>query len=903
MVTKNIIINHGDEYRAKIEKNFQKDDFSFESYQRAAKCVSEIVNDALDYIDAYDNNNNGHAFYDYGNNIVAFCAERGQGKTSAMLSFSGELERFGDEKDGKKYNNILEFDFQDEHCFFEVLESIDPTMINNGIGILKVFLSRLFYHFQSWLNDRMAKGKNFELSNNYQKMLTCFKKCYTNIEYLQESVNKEWNLNDLDMLSQIGDSSNLKNNIYNLITLYFEITHNKKNDNCFLVVQIDDADLAIGNASDICENVRKFLKIPGIIVLMAADYEQLKHVFNQKYHKEYEKLVQYNLDFHEKCEKMASKYLEKILPHSHRIELPKLQNIIGEKHANLKVDYKVNGKSELFAEFKGCNDIQEQLIRLIYLRTGIILMKSEEKMHPFLPCRLRELTHLIKLLSDMESVDHNCIFELAEDDEKRVKLIGMLQRNLRMFKSYFMRDWCVNRLKQSDQELISKINELKINESIEGEADAQIYRILAEYLKKDCTIDKGERTHKRIINELIINELSDQPELQSALCLYYSIYLNTRFSYAFENKAEYQRIIEWLDYPIEVPSNIRNKKYGNKYYFSHFEFDYTKAKKIFKKSDNAGLTKRWFELFCRAKLGEKSNVPKSLFVSTKENTEEIVQLNEEITIAEFDVLQPLNTVFYKGLLQDWRREARTSIRQPNDSLEDIIPGRRETVEKENLEVAAMHKVVKNIIANYDVQRCLMGFLEQEYQYVHLRKNAISWRLNCLDIYADLDEKYNQTFGILHTDGRLQTIFEEFFNLPRAYTVVFLSNNENSKAYLNEYKQQLQKAINIVLDFFKSFKLSLKEKSIADVLANTRYSREETLVTFQFLDQREKVADVNEKVQKLWDIEKKIMTEYSSVWNEIEKGGEELKLEIIQSKIKESESKLNRLKNDIRNINV
>lgn len=876
MITKKIVINYGDEYRAKIEKNFNKEEFFFESYQRAARCVNEIVNDALIYMESFkcNGNSNGHAFYDYGNNMVVFCAERGQGKTSAMLSFSGELERFGKTNE----DNLLRGILNERDCLFEILESIDPTMIKDGVGVLKVFLSRLFYHFQDYLSKKDGRGKDFEFSNNYQRLLSCFKKCYTNIEYLQTDFNKEWNLDDLDMLSQIGDSSNLKNNIHELVSLYFEIKYGGKKEKCFLVVQIDDADLAIGNASDICENVRKFLKIPGIIVLMAADYEQLKHVFNQKYHREYERLIRDNQDFGKKCEKMATKYLEKILPHSHRVELPKLQKVIGEEHTNLLIEYNLNDHSQFSKEFSGCKDIQEQLIKFIYLRTGIILLKSEEKMHPFLPCRLRELTHLIKLLSEMEAVDYNHIFELAENSVERAKAVEMLQGNLLMFKSYFMRDWCINRLSQTEQELLAKIDEIKINESVDGEDDSQIYRILSEYLKLDYkAVDKKDRTHKRIINDLVIDGLSDRPELQSALFLYYSIYLNIRFAYALENEAEYQRIMKWLDCPMEVPLNVRTEKYGEKYYFPYFEFDYRIVKRQFEKSPVVGLTRRWFELFCRPKQEKKLKVPKNLFVSVRGNNKEILGFNKELTKAEFDLLQPLNAIFYKGFLQEWRREVNKGIVQPNDSLGDVVPGEEETFVWENLEIAAVHKSVKNIIANYDVQRCLISFIEKEYQYVHLKKDFVSWRLSCENLYKNLDIKYEQVFGFLDTDFKLQTIFDKFFNLPRVYACVFLSNKVNKKAYLKEYKEKLRQARKVVLEAVNLFESMPQHEITSDFLEGNFEIRQKgkELIQLEILGERSEVATIDKDVEKLWNIEQQIVEIYDSVSNPPQESAEEL----------------------------
>ena len=88
-MNRNIEIIKGDEYRVKIERRFHKDIFFEDVYRRANMIVYEIIKETNEYLDV-SKKEAGYSIKGQrmGNNIVAFCAERGQGKTSAMQSYA-----------------------------------------------------------------------------------------------------------------------------------------------------------------------------------------------------------------------------------------------------------------------------------------------------------------------------------------------------------------------------------------------------------------------------------------------------------------------------------------------------------------------------------------------------------------------------------------------------------------------------------------------------------------------------------------------------------------------------------------------------------------------------------------------------------------------------------------------
>lgn len=99
-----IRIKEGNELHTATMDTYDEDAFFYSSYQQAAATVTKIVKLSNDYLTkpARSSTSSGAPSYaQYHNNIVAFCADRGQGKTSAMLSMAEALRQIGDSDDRK----------------------------------------------------------------------------------------------------------------------------------------------------------------------------------------------------------------------------------------------------------------------------------------------------------------------------------------------------------------------------------------------------------------------------------------------------------------------------------------------------------------------------------------------------------------------------------------------------------------------------------------------------------------------------------------------------------------------------------------------------------------------------------------------------------------------------------
>ena len=111
-----------------------------------------------------------------------------------------------------------------------------------------------------------------------------------------------------------GNSAQLRRNLTKLIDKYLKwIAPEKESRAECLVIQIDDADLATQKIFEICEDIRNYLALPNVVILMGMDFVQFTYAIYQRYLHNYKELhdLQRGISVEEKCYDMAARYLEK----------------------------------------------------------------------------------------------------------------------------------------------------------------------------------------------------------------------------------------------------------------------------------------------------------------------------------------------------------------------------------------------------------------------------------------------------------------------------------------------------------------------------------------------------------------------------------------------------------------
>lgn len=503
-----IEIQKGQEYHILVDdlqNIYDKNRFFYTVYQKSANLVTEICTQSFEKIKNNDN--------DFSNNIIMYCAERGVGKSSAMRSFANLLANF--EKEKRKSEEILLTFFSREilNCRFSVLNLIDPTTISEKDLFMRVILSKMFVTLrQKWdkeIDSNICINEQF-----HNSIVTKFMECYRLLDVIYQK-GGEFDCNDdLEDLTDLGDSGRLTEKFTDLVKYYLTEMLGENSRNNFLVIQIDDADLNAKMAFDIIEDIRKYCIIPNVIILMAVNMKQMQDVLEQHFINDFKTLLDISKASDEitkslyfsNCQKTAARYIDKIMPSAHQIHLPTIDDFIRNNNSDLTVKFYENNTDPYdhnnrkdyleFYDNDGCilTDYQEILIRLIYNKTGIPIIKANNYLHNLLPQTMRGLAHFLAYLCplpdinqnlsiidierqinknfnkgyirinyDYDEIDNNSINEAESELKKRIN-------NLDSFEQYFLKNWCAIRLNKSHQyaieDIANTVNEQKISATV-----------------------------------------------------------------------------------------------------------------------------------------------------------------------------------------------------------------------------------------------------------------------------------------------------------------------------------------------------------------------------------------------------------------------------------------------------
>lgn len=428
-------INLDEKYKIKIdsidelakdleEKEGKEKLFFYDVYKRATSALNDIVL-ASNYATKYKKQDINDVFSkerNEFNNIIAFTGERGTGKTSAMVSFATFLNI-------KRSVKILKRVIPENTLVnntFHSLKVIDPSLFEANEDIFEVIVSELFASFKKKLkygiNDNKKKGELLKLFNDV----------YESIQTLKHD-GKLYDGEALETLNKLSRGSRLRNNIKKLIKVYLEFMDSKNDDsenenfksNSFLVIPIDDFDLNVKAATDMAEQIRKYLMIPNVVILMAVNIDQLAIVKEQSLRDEFETMIKSNRIF-ENPEEMALRYLLKLIPQERRLVLPDIEDI--GKNTLLKLENtSINQDCEntnLDKEEDNLLSIENFILKTIYDKTKLIFLKQDYELHRFVPRTLRELREFIIFLYSLNDTDQS--------------------KNLIRFRTYFIEVWSKN---------------------------------------------------------------------------------------------------------------------------------------------------------------------------------------------------------------------------------------------------------------------------------------------------------------------------------------------------------------------------------------------------------------------------------------------------------------------------
>lgn len=370
------------------------------------------------------------------NNIISFIGDRGAGKTSCMMSIAEVLRSGLTEEMKKAYPQIASSSF---FC----LERLDPSFFDETHNVIELFLATLYNSFleisqvksgeagRDPQKDDLA-GRVFEGFSSAQKMMS-------------EMIDPESDRTDvLQNLQSLSAGIRLGTVMRELVSDFFAF---QGKENGLLVLPIDDIDLNSRQASEMMEQIRKYLIQPNIVILFAVKLDQLSLTKRLKLQKEYEGLLRAEKDKDMLViDEMVEAYLTKLIPHQTRVYMPD-----GIAYFNRSVI--VQGPKTRIAYAS----VRQMIPELIFKKTRYLFYNTLDRTSYIVPDNLRELRLLVSLLENMEDYYPEVNLQNEQPAELITRYKESNQYNKLAFRKYLYENWVTNNLNSTMQKSVQEI--------------------------------------------------------------------------------------------------------------------------------------------------------------------------------------------------------------------------------------------------------------------------------------------------------------------------------------------------------------------------------------------------------------------------------------------------------------
>lgn len=317
-------------------------------------------------------------------NIVAFCGDRGEGKTSCMQSTAGMLKDvFGEDA-------------------FDILDPIDPSFFDARHNILELVLGQLYSKFTA--NGKYAKHD--ELLMAFNRVKGCLTALMDGTDNIYDAIEE---------LDELSNGMTLQTLIRELLELYLDNANKEK-----LVIVIDDMDYNWRRAYEMTQMISKYLCHHECILMISVSIGQMVEVVETSF-KNALGPVSTSSNLYE----VAYKYVEKLIPLQYRVEMPHVYDLCNR---SLEI-YKRRGDEN---PEKHYDTIKEGIVNEIFIKTRYLFYNYRDGVSPIVPRNLRMLRQLLGTLLKMEVYVKDSQDPIERDRSRQNKL---------QFQSYFFSNW------------------------------------------------------------------------------------------------------------------------------------------------------------------------------------------------------------------------------------------------------------------------------------------------------------------------------------------------------------------------------------------------------------------------------------------------------------------------------
>lgn len=401
MKRENVLKLGGTEARIESTEEIKRGSFFKDEYEQAFLVVQRIIDQNQKMCGSsfsYDSKYKIH-------NIVPFIGKRGSGKTSVMMSFSGVLSRYHEERIQDKQYYIFRNPLGEEQKVrFTCIDSIDGSLLEKGEDIFKVILAQMYGKFLDM--DRYGRPREKSYEYDKRELQQLFDKVYRSVCKLeQENCGQPYyEESSITSLKNLASSLALTKEFGRLVQQYLKLIADGENDNKswnrdyvepYLIITVDDLDLNIHKGYEMLEKLHRYMMVPNVIIMLSVDYNQIKLLCEKQL---YQMVPNFDAKLNEKktdVEKVARDFLDKVFPVNARIYIPAFERL-----NDIQV-YETNETVRTPKEF---------LFKLLYDKLGMRMDAAGSKRHYYEQNSLRNFVSFGLMLRNMESAsDYNVL--------------------------------------------------------------------------------------------------------------------------------------------------------------------------------------------------------------------------------------------------------------------------------------------------------------------------------------------------------------------------------------------------------------------------------------------------------------------------------------------------------------
>lgn len=391
------------QYKIKYEEYCEfKGSLFRDVYSRMSDTVLEII-EKNEEIQKEKQSSDNEIVYREGEqicNIIALLGKRGSGKSSVLSSYCGFLKDISKlQQDGRireGCERLLDKSYS-ERVAFTVLDGIDATLFESEENLLVIILSKMLDKLEHRKeNHHVERRDSNEHIQDLRKLRNDIGRIYEYVVSGDKGRKMDEDDPPIVRLQALSNSWNLRKAFKELVEKYIDYMNTYYNaarlKENYIVVPIDDVDMNVAGCIGILEQIRKFLMVPNVIILLAVNYGQLKLICERFF---YDQLGIYkkHAEEHERqqVQNLAKEYLEKMLPTGRKILMPDLYSNDGIGKREIEIEgVKLDGISEMKMT------PENYIAYVLRLYTGMICDLGENRAYLLKPRSLRKLNNYVR---------------------------------------------------------------------------------------------------------------------------------------------------------------------------------------------------------------------------------------------------------------------------------------------------------------------------------------------------------------------------------------------------------------------------------------------------------------------------------------------------------------------------